>query len=142
MGSFILRLCRPLLLAATLDSLLMGLWAVVYPAGLFALLGLSPPRDAFLWQVLGGLLLTHTLCLALAVWRPGVYAGLVLAPLSGRALACGLWLGFLGTDRVLVPAELLVGLLVHDAVWLPLFVAFLWVARPPGGGRRPCADAC
>jgi hypothetical protein len=141
MRTFVLRLSRPLLVVAALDSLLAGVWALAYPAGLFALLGMTPPRDAFLWQVLGGLSLAHALCLALAAWRPGDYAGLVLVPLIGRALQCGLWLWLLGTDRVLLPAGPLTGLLVHDAVWLPLFAAFLFAARRACDGRRSCPDA-
>jgi hypothetical protein len=134
------RLCRPLLWAAALDSLLFGLWAVLRPADLFGLLGvrlpddplslwqvhvgalsrqaMSSPRvsDAYLlWQLLGLLLLLHFVFLLLAALRPAARGGLALAPLLGRALLAGLWLWLLGTDRVSLPRAPLVVLLAHDA---------------------------
>jgi hypothetical protein len=119
---------RFFLYLAGLDSLLAGAWAVVRPGDLFALLGQTPPRDAFLWQVLGGISLGHAACLLLAARRPGEYSGLVLIPLVGRVLGSGIWLWLLGTDRVVLPSYPLMGLLIHDAIWVPGFAAFLFVA--------------
>jgi hypothetical protein len=125
---------RWLLVLAALDSLLAGAWAVAWPAdragSLFALLNVEPPRDAFLWRGLGGLLLTHVVCLALAAWRPARWGGLALVPLIGRALQCGVWLWLRNTDRVHLPAGVLDGLLVHDVIWLPILAGFLYLARP------------
>ena len=137
------RLSRLLLWAAALDSLLFGLWAVLRPAGLFGLLGVPLPDDAFylwqvhvgvlsrktmsspqisdaflLWQLLGVLLLAHLVFLLLAALRPAARGGLALAPLLGRALLAGLWLWLLGTDRVSLPRAPLAGLLAHDVLVL------------------------
>jgi hypothetical protein len=135
------RLARPLLLAAALDSLLFGLWAVLRPADLFRLLDVRLPDDAFylwqvhvgvlsrkamgaprvsdaflLWQLLGLLLLVHFVFLLLAALRPASRGGLALAPLLGRALQAGLWLWLLGTDRISLPVTPLAALLAHDAL--------------------------
>jgi hypothetical protein len=136
-------LARILLLAAAADSLAAGAWAALRPGALFALLQPAPPEppfvasgDAlFLWQVLGLLLVCQSSCLIAAAWRPADCGGLVIVPLSGRLLLCGVWLWLLGTSRVRLPPEPLRGLLLHDAAWLPVFLGFLWVRRGKPAGR-------
>ncbi len=123
-------LARILLLLAAADSFAAGAWAVGWPDALFALLGMSAPVDArSLWRLLGGLLLGQGVCLIPAAWRPADCGGLVLVPLFGRLLLCSVWLWLLGTSRVSLPAGPLRGLLLHDALWLPLFLGFLWACR-------------
>jgi hypothetical protein len=148
------RLARPLLLAAALDSLLFGLWAVLRPAGLLGLLGVRLPDDAFslwqvhvgvlsreamssprvrdaflLWQLLGLLLLVHFVFLLLASLRPSSLGGLALAALLGRALQAGLWLWLLGTDRVHRPVTPLAALLAHDVLVAAALAGALFLAR-------------
>jgi hypothetical protein len=152
------RLSRPLLLAAALDSLLFGLWAVLRPADLFGLLGVRLPDDAYylwqvhvgvlsrqamssprvsdaflLWQLLGLLLLVHFAFLLAAALRPTSLGGLALAPLLGRALQVGLWLWLLGTDRVSLPGAPLAALLAHDGLVTAALVGLFFLARR---GRR------
>jgi hypothetical protein len=125
-----MSLARILLLLAAADSLAAGAWAVLRPGALFALLQTSPPAggDAlFLERILGLLLLGQALCLLAAAWRPADCGGLVLVPLAGRLLLCGVWLWLLGTSRVYLPPTPLRGLLLHDAAWVPVFLGFLWV---------------
>jgi hypothetical protein len=123
---------RILLLLAAADSLAAGAWAALRPLDLFALLETSPPSggDAvFLWRILGLLLVGQGLCPIAAAWRPADCGGLVLVPLSGRLLLCGVWLWLLGTSRVHLPPTSLRGLLLHDAIWLPVFLGFLCARR-------------
>jgi hypothetical protein len=123
-------LLRVALLLAGLDSLAAGAWAALRPADVFASFQLPPSPDSLLLaRALGGLLVFQAGCLLLAARRPADCGGLVLLPLAGRLLQCGVWLWLLGTDRVSLPPAPLRLLLLHDAVWLPLFLAFLW-ARP------------
>ena len=151
------RLSRPLLLAAALDSLLFGLWAVLRPADLFRLLDVPLPADAYhlwqvhvgvlsrramssprvsdaflLWQLLGLLLLVHFIFLLLAALRPAARGGLALAALLGRALQAGLWLWLLGTDRVHLPVTPLAVLLTHDVLVAAGLAGALVL---PGGAR-------
>src|SRR5207247_1631163 len=105
------------------------------------------PRDAGLWQLLAECSLAHAGFLALAAWRPRSLGGLALVPLIGHTLGTLLWLWALGTtctfpeERVAFPnRDPLLALLVHDAVGLPLLLAFLLVWRrhaPPAGNKRP-----
>ncbi len=127
-------LARILLLLAAADSFAAGAWAVVRPDGLFALLQYAASEDAlFLWRVLGALFVGQGLCLVAAVWRPADCGGLVLVPLAGRLLLCGIWLWLLGTPRVHLPPEPLRGLLLHDAAWLAVLLGLLWALRPRRG---------
>jgi hypothetical protein len=159
-----LRLSRPLLLAAALDSLLFGLWAALRPADLFRLLDvplpdgayhlwqvhvgvlsrrvMSSPRvsDAFLlWQLLGLLLLVHFAFLLSAALRPSSRGGLALVPLLGRALQAGLWLWLLGTDRVHLPVTLLAVLLTHDILAAAGLAGFLFLPGDASAGGGRCA---
>lgn len=124
---------RGVLLLAALDRLLFAAWALVRPGDLFGLLQLPPPRDAFLWPALGFLALGNVACLVLAARRWREWGGLVLVPLIGQFLEAGLWLWLLGTDRLVLPSRPLLILFAHDAVWLPVFAAFLVVWRRSGG---------
>jgi hypothetical protein len=117
------------LAAAALDSLAAGAWAVARPDDLFALIRLTPPRDAFLWPVLGMFSLAYGVCLLVAAARPRDLAGLAWLPALGRALACGVWLWLLGTDRVQAAPGPLGLLLAHDAGWLAVLLAFLYARR-------------
>ena len=120
------RLLRALLLLPALDSLAAGAWAAVHPEGLFAWLQLGPTDDGrLLCRILGLLLLTHVLCLAVAAWRPAAWGGLVIVPLLSRLLLAGLWLWLLYADRVHAAPQALRLLLLDAVVWLPLFGAFL-----------------
>jgi hypothetical protein len=122
-----MALARILLLLAAADSLAAGAWAVLRPDALFALLETPAPQDAvFLWRVLGVLLFCQGLCLVPAARDPDGCGGLVIVPLSGRLLLCGVWLWLLGTSRLHLPAAPLGGLLLHDAAWPPVFLGFLW----------------
>jgi hypothetical protein len=121
-------LARSLFLAAGLDSLALGCWSLIWPGDLFVLLGLTPPRDSFLWPVLGGLNLAHAGFLALAARRPSE-AGFAWVAVIGRALQFGVWLFLLGTDRVRaapLPLALLAG---HEVVILAVLAAGLFAAR-------------
>jgi hypothetical protein len=122
-------LARLFLLLAAVDSVLLGGWAVLRPDGLFTLLGLPRPRDLVVWRALGLLILTHGPFLVLAALRPVRCRGLLLVPLTGRALLAGVWCWGLASDRVPVHGPVLVGLLVHDLVWLPGFLAALLAFR-------------
>jgi hypothetical protein len=127
------RLLRLLLLLAALDSLVAGGMAVLRPDYLFTWLQLRPlPDRLLLTRALGALLLTHVPCLVLAALRPLQWGGLVLVPLLGRALLAGVWLWLLHADRVQPSPQALHALLLHDAAWLPVFVAFLVGAARQG----------
>jgi hypothetical protein len=136
--------CRLLLLLAALDSLALGLWAVLRPQDLFALL-LMPLSDAahdrlLLWRALGLLALAHAGLLAILVWRPEMDGPLVLVPLIGRALGAGLWLWVARAERLDLPSLTRPLLLAaHDAVWLPVFAGFLliWCRWRRAAGAAP-----
>jgi hypothetical protein len=110
---------------AALDCLVLGLWAIVRPDALFALLSSAPPHDAFLWSIFGYLNLANAGCLIAAAVRPVELGSIALVPWVGRLLSCALWLWLLGQSRVnLAPAPLW-GLLAHDAFWLAALSLFL-----------------
>jgi hypothetical protein len=122
-------LARLFLLLAALDSVSLGAWAVLRPDGLFALLDLPRPRDLVVWRGLGLLILTHGPFLVLAALWPVRCRGLILVPLIGRALLAGVWGWALASGRFPAHGQALVWLLVHDLVWLPGFLAALWLWR-------------
>jgi hypothetical protein len=124
------RLLPSLLLLAAFDSLVAGTWAMLAPDAFFAWLQLPPTHDGRLvCRVLAALILTHAPCLVLAALRPLRWVGLVVVPLVGRALLAGVWLWLLNSDRTHPAPSVLRWLLVHDAVWLPLLVVFVWRAK-------------
>jgi hypothetical protein len=138
-SSFILQPSALFFLAA-LDSLLYGGWAVLRPGGLFVFLEMAPPHDAFVWRLLGLLVLAHVPCLILAALRPATFRGAVLVPLLGRLLLAGAWLWLLaGPIPAARPAVL--ALLAHDAAWPPLLALCLaagtGTGRAGGVGPRP-----
>jgi hypothetical protein len=119
---------RLVLLAAGLDAVLAGGWAVFRPDDLFAALNLAPTPDRLLTaRALGGLVLTHAPFLGFAAARPERWGGLALVALAGRALTSGMWLWLLGARPGEAPAA--PWLLAHDAAWLPLLAAFLAARR-------------
>jgi hypothetical protein len=94
------------------------------------------PRDAGLWHLLAFCSLANAIALGLAAWRPASFGGLVVLPLVGRAITAGLWLWALGTidsfpeNRVpFQHREPLLVLALHEAVWLPIFLGFLFILR-------------
>jgi hypothetical protein len=120
---------RPLLVLAALDTAALGGWAAARPGGLFALLGTDANADALLlWRLLGVLLLGQAGCLVWAARRPAD-GGVVLVPLSGRLLLCGVWLWLLGSDRVSMPVGPLWGLFAHDAAWAVVLLGVLVTGR-------------
>ncbi len=123
-------LSKILILAAALDSVAMGALALIYPLALFHFLQISPNNDGLLLcRLLGLLFLAHGPFLFLAARQPNIYGGLTLAPLIGRVLSCGVWLRLLGSTRTTADHAALFALLIHDAVWLPIFAPFLWNLR-------------
>ncbi len=132
---------RLLLLPAAVDSLVSGAWAILRPDDLFTWLHLSPTKDGLLLcRALGALTVCHVPCLIVAFLRPSTWSGVVVAPLLGRALLAGVWLWLLTADRVRPAVSTLRLLLLHDAVWLPVFITFLFAWRGRAGfivARRP-----
>jgi hypothetical protein len=120
-------LSKILLLLAALDSAAMGAVALISPSLLFHFLQIPSNNDGLLLcRLLGVLFLAHGPFLFLAARQPRVYGGLTLAPLFGRILSCGVWLWLLGSERTTADHTALLILLIHDAVWLPIFLGFLW----------------
>jgi hypothetical protein len=108
----------------------MGTVALISPSLLFHFLQIPTNNDGLLLcRLLGVLFLAHGPFLFLAARQPRVYGGLTLAPLFGRILSCGVWLWLLGSTRTTADHAALFALLIHDAVWLPLFAGFLWNRR-------------
>lgn len=124
---------KVLLVVAALDSAATGALALVYPSLLFYFLQISTNADGLLLcRLLGLVYLAHAPFLILAVRQPGVYGGLPLAPFIGRMLSCGVWLWLLGSERTTANHAALLVLLVHDGVWLPIFIH--WLLGQFGGG--------
>jgi hypothetical protein len=124
---------RLALLAAALDLLTLGLWAVTSPWSLFDFLHMHlstniPPDRLQLWWALGFVALAHAGVLAMLAWRPEAYGPLALVPLIGRAIQVGLWFWVWGTVRLRWPLlDSPLQLAAHDAVWLPVLAGFLLV---------------
>jgi hypothetical protein len=122
-------LSKILLLLAALDSAAMGAVALISPSLLFHFLHIPSNNDGLLLcRLLGVLFLAHGPFLFLAARQPRLYGGLTLAPLFGRILCCGVWLWLLGSTRTTADHAAIFALLIHDAVWLPLFACFLLVS--------------
>ncbi len=170
-----LGLWRGLLLLAALDALAWGLVWVLQPGELCQRLGMEARHDAWawqlrvprddppsgipaprdapgLWQLLAGLSLVEAAFLALAAWRPRSLGGLAVAPLIGHLLGAALWLWALGTTATFPPERIpfpdrnvLWALAGHDAVWVPILVAFLLArwrrAKPQAAGRHGMENA-
>jgi len=131
-------LSKALLLLAALDSAATGALALIYPSILFRFLQIPPSADGLLLcRLLGLLFLAHAPFLLLAAHRPHIYGGLTLAPLFGRMLSCGVWLWLLGSGRTPADHAALLVLLVHDAVWLPVFAGFLLASSKSLAPHRP-----
>jgi hypothetical protein len=118
------------------------------PESLFAFLEVPGSEDGLrLCRGLGWLLLAQGATLVAAALWPTSQGALVLFPLSGRALLCGVWLWLLGAQRIALPPEPLLVLLLHDAMWLPVFVVFLFFRRwalPPSKDAKDavtCLDS-
>jgi hypothetical protein len=139
-------LARFFLILAAGDSFAYGSWIIARPAGLFEQFGLAPgaklrPEGLFgpvedrrlLWTCLGVALLFQGFCLLASAVRPARFRALLFVPLLGRGLLTGLWLWLLASDRLLLPREPLLGLLAHDASWLPGLVVCLTLK-----GRKDC----
>jgi hypothetical protein len=136
-NSVVPRLWMGLLVVCALDTAVTGVWAVLRPGDLFALLQQPPDDDGFLLcRALGLLYVTQALFVILAAFRPRC-AGLALAPLLGRLLACGVWLWLMGSGRMPSAVAALLALLANDALWPPLLAAFLWARRPVTRGAAP-----
>jgi hypothetical protein len=130
LGKPMQAISKGLLLLAALDSAVMGALALIVPSVLFHFLQVSTDDDGLLLcRLLGFLFLAHVPFLLLAACQPRVYGGLTLAPLFGRMLSCGVWLWLLGSTRTNADHAALLVLLVHDAVWLPMFIGFLRTRR-------------
>jgi len=112
------------------DALVAGAWLLVRPVDLFIFLGVATPTDAILWRLLGLLNLGHGVCLILAVYRPGAFGGLVLAPLVGRLLEIGVWLWVLHSEPLAASPTALGWLIAHDAFLLPMWLGFLIGGAP------------
>jgi hypothetical protein len=137
------RLIQITLLVSAVDCLVYGLWAGLWPGGLFVwlqftthesikwkLLGakIETADELLLWRVLGCLFLAHTILLAFGAWRPRSLGSLIWAPLIGRTMMVGFWLWLLGSERVEIPVHSLAWLAVHDGVVLFAFAASLaWI---------------
>jgi hypothetical protein len=123
------RVYRLLFLLAALDRAGWGLWALLRPDGVFALLRLPEapaPDQLLLWKVLGGLALVHALFFVILLCWPEVCGPAVLVPMFGLMLGTGVWLWACGTERLVLPSRLPPLLLAaHDAVWLPPLAWFL-----------------
>ena len=119
-------LAKILLLLGALDSAAMGALGLIYPFILFDFLQIAPNNDGLLLcRLVGALFLTHGPVLFLAAGQPRVYGGLTLAPFFGRILSCGVWLWLLASTHTTADHAALFALLIHDAVWLPIFAGFL-----------------
>jgi hypothetical protein len=138
-------LYRVLFALATVDSLVIGLWAVARPADLLGFLNVPDLTAAanhdrlLLWRVLGLLGLCHALFLGIVVWRLEEAATLVLVPLVGRLLGVAVWLWALASERSRLPQTPLLLLALHDALWTPAFFWFLvaWLLQRRSEGRSP-----
>lgn len=125
-------LARVLFLLAAGDALVSGVLAVLRPGDLFAFVHAGPgePSKDFLLLVplLGLLALAQAgVCLVIA-WRPREFGSLVLLPLTAHWLGMSVWLWYLAAGTPQGPwMTSVVGLAVHDAVWVPAFAWFLLV---------------
>jgi hypothetical protein len=130
-------LWRTLFLLAAADCCVWAVGTRFWPGQFFALLHApdvpeGQPQDRLvLLQVLGLLALAHALVLVILSCWPEELGPLALVPLTGRLIGAAVWLWLLGSDRFDVPdkATPLLGLIVHEAVWVPGFVWFLFAWR-------------
>jgi hypothetical protein len=158
---------RGILLLALIDALGWGVLGTIRPGTLASALGMEPrndsgawqlltersdppkgirpPRDAAgLWQLLAFISLAQAGFLALAVWRPRSLGDFAIVPLIGHALGTALWLWALGSINALPPNRVtfpnrtvLWSFAGHEAIWLPLLIAFLIVRHRHTSSPRP-----
>lgn len=125
-----LRAWRVYLLLSALDCLLAGLWLAFFPKDLFALLQIAGTSDILMWRALGILLAAQSLFVLAAAQAPRL-ASLLLVPILGRSLLVGIWVWLIFSPPVRLapgPASILI---LHDAFWLPGWLAFLASQRSP-----------
>ncbi len=113
----------PLAVAAS-EIFLGGLWLLIRPESLFLLLHIEP-RDFSLWRAIGFLEVSQGFCTFFCSWKPVEYRGLALVPLLGRTLGAALWLWVSQVDWLPIPSFALIGLIVHQILWIPLLAAYL-----------------
>jgi hypothetical protein len=126
---------RLLLLLLAADNLLTagvvlhGAEALLEWLGLPATAAEAPHDRELLLRLLGVLALVHSGVLVILVRWPEDLGPLALVPLLGRLIGVGLWLWVWATPRLhLAPGPPLL-LALHDAVWLPGLVWFLFAWR-------------
>lgn len=134
------RLVQLFCILSSLDSLSLGLWALIWPVQLYELFGVGPefsPDGLLLWRALGAVFLGHA-AIAMILARESRWWGLAVVLALGRLLACVGWLGLLGTDRVQLNPNPLRLLAAHEAFWLVAWVGYLLISwrRGQQTGRK------
>jgi hypothetical protein len=129
------KISRVLFLLMAADTLSVAVVALYGAEGFLSWLGLprtppgTPHDRELLLRLLGGLALVHVVVLVILVRWPEELGPLALVPLVGRLLGTGLWLWVWATPRLhLEPGRPLL-LALHEAVWVPALVWFLFAWR-------------
>jgi hypothetical protein len=128
-------LFRLLFLLLALDSLLAALAVLFRAEVLLSWLGLpetakAAPHDReLLLRLLGVLALVHGVVSVILLTWPEELGPLALVPLLGRLIGTALWLWVWATPRLHLPPGPPLLLALHDVVWVPGLVWFLFAWR-------------
>jgi hypothetical protein len=126
---------RLLFFVMAVDSLLAALVMLYRAEGLLSWLGLpetakeAPHDREMLLMVLGWLALAHCVVLGMLGKWPEELGPLAAVPLLGRLMGAALWLWVWATPRLHLAPEPVLWLAVHDAIWVPGLVGFLFAWR-------------
>jgi small multidrug resistance pump len=125
---------RPWLAAAAVYNLLWGLATIVFPTWLFRVVGMEPPGNPALWQVVGMFVLVFAPGYWWASRDPVRHRHLVLIGLLGKTLGP---LGFAWSAATgQLPLAFGATILANDLVWWPSFALFVRDAARGSGGWR------
>ena len=126
---------RPWFYAAAGYNLLWGVLNVLAPEVLFGLIGLAPPKDVAIWQVVGMFVLVYAPAYWWAARLPERHGHLILIGLLGKVLGP---IGFAWSAAGgQLPLAFGWTILTNDLIWWPAFGLYLRDAARLSGGWGP-----
>lgn len=120
--------------AAALYNLVWGTVNVLFPTLLFQLIGVPPPADLPIWQVVGMFVLVYAPAYGWAARYPERYPHFIAIGLLGKIFGP---LGFVWSALTgQLPLAFGLTILTNDLIWWPAFARYLHASAQQRGGWR------
>ena len=123
-----------MLVAAGVYNLAFGMFAIVFPAAMFAMIGMDQPRYPELWQCIGMIVGVYGVGYIIAAFDPARHWPIVLVGFLGKVFGpIGMvWAVARGT----LPLSFGVANVTNDLIWLIPFALVLLHARAVNQNRQ------